>query len=256
MNEAPEQFSLWDPRSQTQRDLEFARRMECYFASSLGTTMDKLRSFTKFVPRQELSRFLAKHAMFQQVLEVHGHIVECGVFLGGGLTTWAQLSAIYEPYNHTRRVIGFDTFSGFVGVHEKDKGDNRESAVAGGYAAPAYDDLQECLALYNLNRPIGHIPRVELVAGDACQTISSYLEKQPQTLVALLYLDFDLFEPTKMAIETFLPRMPKGAVIAFDELNDAAWPGESLAVLETVGIRNLRIRRFPFTPMLSYAVLE
>jgi hypothetical protein len=256
MNEAPEQFSMLDPRNQTQRDLEYAQAMEGYFASSLGTTMDKLRNFTKFVPRQALSRFLAKHTMVQQVLEVHGHIVECGVFLGGGLTTWAQLSAIYEPFNHNRRVIGFDTFTGFVGVHDKDKGDNLECATAGGYAAPAYDDLQQCLALYNLNRPIGHIPRVELVAGDACQTISGYLEKQPQTVVALLYLDFDLFEPTKMAIETFLPRMPKGAVIAFDELNHAAWPGESLAVLETIGIRNLRIRRFPFTPMLSYAVLE
>jgi hypothetical protein len=72
----------------------------------------------------------------------------------------------------------------------------------------------------------------------------------------MLYLDFDVYEPTKVALETFLPRMPKGAILAFDELNQAAWPGETLAVLETVGLRNLRIQRFPYASGLSYAVLE
>jgi hypothetical protein len=45
-------------------------------------------------------------------------------------------------------------------------------------------------------------------------------------------------------------------VLAFDELNQAFWPGETLAVLETIGLRNLRIQRFPYMPQLSYAVLE
>ncbi len=75
-------------------------------------------------------------------------------------------------------------------------------------------------------------------------------------MVALLYLDFDLYEPTKIAIQTLLPRMPKGSLLVFDELDQAAWPGETLAVLETVGLHNLRIERFPFTPQLSFAVIE
>ncbi|EUA12076.1 putative dTDP-6-deoxy-L-hexose 3-O-methyltransferase [Mycobacterium kansasii 732] len=97
---------------------------------------------------------------------------------------------------------------------------------------------------------------MELVKGDAQQTIPAYLADNQHTVVALLYLDFDLFEPTLAAIRTFLPRMPKGAVLAFDELNQKYWPGETLAVLESAGIRNLRIRRFPFTPQISYAVLD
>lgn len=79
-----EQFSMLDPRHQTEKDLVFAREIEMYFSRSLGTNMDKLRNFTKFVPRQTLSLFLAKHAIFQKVLNVQGHIIECGVFLGGG----------------------------------------------------------------------------------------------------------------------------------------------------------------------------
>lgn len=251
-----EEFSMLIPHNQTENDVAFSRGMETYFSHSLGTNMDKLRNFAKFVPRQALSQFLAKNELFKHVVNIHGHIIECGVFLGGGLMTWAQLSAIYEPVNHVRRIVGFDTFTGFPAISEKDKGQNPDYAVTGGLATRAYEDLQEAIRLYDLNRPVGHIPRLELVVGDAIQTIPQYLQDNQHLVVALLYLDFDLFEPTRVALETFLPRMPKGALIAFDELDQAAWPGETLAVLETLGLRNLKVQRFPFTPQLSYAILE
>lgn len=255
-NKPSEQFSMLEPRRQAAHDLDFAAGMASYFERSVGTWMDKLRNFTKYVPRQELTRFLAKHAIFQRTVSIHGHIIECGVFLGGGLMTWAELSAIYEPVNYTRRVVGFDTFTGFPGFTDKDKGESPAYAQPGGLATHAYADLQECIRLYDLNRTIGHIPRVELVLGDATDTMPAYVQKNPHLVVSMLYLDFDSYAPTKVAIETFLPRMPKGAVLAFDELNDPAWPGETLAVLETIGVRNLRIERFPYMSQLSYAVLD
>ncbi len=61
-----------------------------------------------------------------------------------------------------------------------------------------------------------------------------FVAEHPHLLVSLLFLDLDLYEPTKVAIECFLPRMPKGAVIAFDELDNPMWPGETLALLESV----------------------
>ena len=251
-----ERFSMLDQSNQTESDRQVALDMEAYFTQSLGTNIDKLQNFPKFVTRQSLSLFLAKHELFQRVVGVHGHVMECGVFLGGGLMTWAQLSAIYEPYNHVRRIVGFDTFGGFKQLHAKDQGRNVSYAVEGGLAADAGDDIRRCISLYDLNRPIGHIPRVELVVGDASSTIPEYLAANSHLVVAMLYLDFDLYEPTKIAIESFRPRMPKGAIIAFDELNQAAWPGETRAVLETIGLGNLRIQRLPYTPQLSFAVLE
>jgi len=247
---------MLDPRMQTVNDREFAAGMERYFASSLGTNVDKLRNFAKYVPRQILAKFLARHELFGRILQIHGHIIECGVLLGGGLMTWAQLSALYEPVNHGRRIIGFDTFAGFPGLSEKDQGDNLAYATPSGLACPAYEDLRECIRLYDLNRPVGHIPRVELVAGDAMDTITEYVQNNRHLVVALLYLDFDLYEPTKLALETFVPRMPKGSVLAFDELNQAPWPGETLAVMETLGLRTLKIQCFPTAPPISYAVLE
>jgi hypothetical protein len=74
-------------------------------------------------------------------------------------------------------------------------------------------------------------------------------------VVSLLYLDVDLYEPTKVALETFVPRMPRGAVIVFDELNAQMFSGETLAVNDVIGLQNLRIERFPFDSYVSYCVL-
>jgi hypothetical protein len=70
-------------------------------------------------------------------------------------------------------------------------------------------------------------------------------------------MDFDIYEPTKIALKYFLPRMPKGAILAFDEINNPWWPGETLALLETMGdkFNNLEIKRFNFDPSISYIKL-
>lgn len=257
MNE--QAFTLRDHATQTDNDRLYRDSLSDYFASSKGDNLAKLENFSRFVPRQVLALFLAKNMLFEKILTVHGSIVECGVFMGGGLFTWAQLSAIYEPINHNRKIIGFDSFDGFPSVADNDLGIETQSEFAqkkiGGYRFDGLDELCEGVRLYDLNRSVGHIHKVELIKGDAVQTIPDYLNKNPHTVVSLLYLDFDLFEPTVAALRTFLPRIPSGGIIAFDELNQVKWPGETLAVLEEVGIRNLAIRRFPFTPALSYAVV-
>ena len=71
-----------------------------------------------------------------------------------------------------------------------------------------------------------------------------------------MFLDFDLYEPTKVAIENFLPRMPKGSIIAFDELDNPLWPGETLALLELTKLKKLKLERLDFDPYISYAIIE
>ncbi|MEK7560012.1 MAG: TylF/MycF/NovP-related O-methyltransferase [Patescibacteria group bacterium] len=246
---------IQEPSTTTQSEVEYRKNLELFFKNSEGSNIDKLLNFTKYVPRQALTKFISKYEIFQKVLNVQGSIFECGVYLGGGLMTWAQLSAILEPTNHQRKIVGFDTFSGFPSVSKKDNGKSVNSKK-GGYTIDSYEDLKKCIALYNSNRFIGHVPKVYLQKGDIVKTLPAYLKENPHTVVSLLYLDLDIFEPTKIAIELLLPRMPKGAIIAFDELNHENWPGETLAVLETVGIKNLRIVRVPFGNFTSFAVIE
>jgi hypothetical protein len=66
----------------------------------------------------------------------------------------------------------------------------------------------------------------------------------------------DLYEPTKAALQHFLPRMPKGSVIAFDELDNPIWPGETAALLDSLPINQINIQRLEWDPYIGYAVLE
>ena len=235
-------------KNYTAGEQEFFGELDSYWTGSGGTTVDKLTSFARFVPRQALATLLARERMFQKILNVHGHIVECGVYRGGGYLSWSHFSAIFEPYNHVRRVVGFDTFEGFPAVGDGDGDNDLPYKHAGGLATHAEQEVREAIRMHDLNRPLGHISRNELVIGDACKTIPHYVETNKHVVVALLYLDFDLYEPTKIAIETFWPRMPKGAILAFDELNQKLWPGETMALFDSIGIGSLRISRFEFNP--------
>jgi len=243
-------------KNQSKNDLDQFEALTDLFNTDPIDFVEKIEAFPKYISRQSMAKFLTKYEIFKKILNVNGSIVECGVLHGAGLLSWAKLSSILEPVNHTRKVIGFDTFEGFPSIHKKDRATNEFTGLKeGALAGSAYEHVQKAVDVYNLNRPLSHIPKVELVKGDLCKTAPNYLEENSHLVVSLLYLDVDLFEPTKIALETFLPRMPKGAVIVFDELNAKIFPGETLAVAESIGLNNLRIERFPFDSYVSYAVL-
>jgi hypothetical protein len=216
----------------------------------------KLENFPKYVRRQNLTRFLALYEIFKLALPVKGSIIECGVNHGFGIMSWAKFSAILEPVNLMRRVYGFDTFEGFPGISQQDRSAASEHVKEGDLAADVFDELKQLVEIYDSTRFIGHVNKVQLVRGDAIDTIPKFVADNPHLLVSLLYLDFDLYEPTKVALEHLLPRMPKGAVLAFDELDNPLWPGETLAMLEAHAKRPLRIQRMEFDPYIGYAILD
>lgn len=246
-----------DQKSQSKSDLGQFEAAAALFDADPASTIEKIEAFPKFVSRQAMAKFITKYEIFKQILEVNGSIVECGVLHGGGTLAWAKMSSIFEPANHLRKVIGFDTFGGFPSVTAEDtRTGSFHELRQGGLTGSPCDNVLKAIQVYDINRPINHIPKVELVQGDIATSGEAYLKANPHLVVALLYLDFDLYEPTKKAIELFAPRMPKGAIIAFDELNAKIFPGETSAVDETLGLRNLRIRRFTFDSYVSYAVME
>jgi hypothetical protein len=223
------------------------------FEASPDPTALKLGNPAIWAPRQDITKLLFRHHLFQQVLNVQGSIIECGVGHGGGLFAWLHFSAIHEPVNHQRTVIGFDTFEGFPALTEQDAASTSEHAHPGGLAVDSHDQILAAAAYHNANRPLPNITKLDLIRGDACDTIPEYVAANPHLLVSLLYLDFDLYEPTRVALEHFLPRMPAGALVAFDEVNIPDWPGETQALLDA-GVR-LRLQRVPWGPTTCYAVL-
>jgi len=242
---------------QTSTEINVINELCDSFERSRLSLAHRLMNFPRHVRRQDTARFLAKYEIFKKVLHIHGSVIECGVFCGGGLMAWNHFSAILEPYNHTRKIIGFDTFSGFPEIAEKDMQHGSSEHLHIGALQVSdniVEEIQSLIAIHDRNRPLGHIPKVELVAGDACQMIPKYIEDNPHLLVSLLYLDFDLYPPTKATLEYLYPRVVKGGIIAFDELNCSEFPGETIALLETLDLKHAELHRFPFDPYISYLV--
>ena len=192
-NRDPSRFT--EPTRTTQKEINYRKNIDNYFAKSIDSNVEKLQNFAKYVPTQDLRKFICRYELFKKILHVHGSIIECGVLYGGGLMTWAQLSEIFEPINHTRNIIGFDTFSGFVSLSDKDKTGTAFQGKKGGLALNNYEDLLDCIKLYDENRFLGHIQKVKLVKGDIKKSLPKYIKKNPHLVVSLLWLYLDIYAP-------------------------------------------------------------
>jgi len=205
-----------------------------------------------WIDRRTFTNILTKIELFNLAKNVQGSIVECGVYQGNGLSTYYHLSSILEPVAFNRKIIGFDTFEGFPGVSDSDLSfipDKHLSDVN-------FQRLVKAVEINDMNRNLGHIPKIELVKGDATKTIPQYLESHPELIISLLYLDFDIYEPTKIALKYLLHLVPKGGVVGFDELNQKKWQGESIAMKEALNLSRISLRKFEFDPHVSYFVVE
>ncbi len=239
----------------TPAEVEVGKNIERIFTECSDSIETKLQNFPKYVRRQHLKRFLAMYELFKLALPVKGSIIECGVFRGFGVMTWAKLSAMLEPENLTRRVYGFDTFEGFPTIGDKDRS-KFASPQVGELKSSSHAELLQLIEEYDRDRFLGHLPKVELIAGDLTNTAPAFIESNPHLVVSLLFIDCDLYDPTRAALRAFLPRMPKGAIVAFDELDNPIWPGETLAALEDDVLTGLRLRRFEWDPYIAYAMIE
>jgi len=234
--------------------------IEDHFLQTSGSISQKLQAFPRYVSRQQQAVYLYKWELFKQIQNVHGSILEFGVYMGSGLFSFASFSAILEPYNYQRRVIGFDTFSGFPGISDKDK--------SGQYASPELKiggfrvsethltDLEQSIEMFDSNRYINHLPKIELVPGDVLKTIPEFLKANPHTLISLLYLDLDLYEPTMAALTELYNRVVSGGIIAFDEINNPMWPGETEAFLEFFKNKAVTLKKFSFEPARCYFIKQ
>lgn len=207
-----------------------------------------------YLNRQTLSRIFFMQELYQKIIDVHGVIMEFGVRWGQNLALFSSFRGMYEPYNYNRKIIGFDTFAGFPEVHSKDGG----KITTGDYSVTDnYEEyLEKILKHHQSESPIAHMKKFEIIKGDATKTIHEYLQKHPETIVALAYFDFDIYLPTRECLVAIKDRMPKGSILAFDELNYPEMPGETLAFHEVFGIDKYAIKRSPLAPVPSYIIID
>lgn len=226
--------------------------MEHYLNNPIPN-LDLLLNFSLFMNKMALSRLLFFNEIYKKILNIHGVIMEFGVYWGRDLTLLQNLRGIYEYSNFNRKIIGFDTFEGLKGFNpEKDgnKGKNGDFSVPESYV----NYLEKVLQYHEQECPISHIKKYELIKGDVKETLPIYLKKHPETIISLAYFDMDIYEPTKRCLELIQPYLIKGSIIAFDEVNDNRFPGETLALKEVLGLNNIKLNRIGHEPVPSYII--
>jgi hypothetical protein len=209
-----------------------------------------------FLESKNLARILFMDFIYRQIIDVQGVVMDLGTRFGHNMALFAAMRGIYEPFNRHRKIIGFDTFTGFPSISAQD-GDS-DLMVPGRLAVSEdYEQyLSRIMYLHEHANPLAHIKKYEICKGDATEEMEKYFERHPETIVALVYFDFDLYEPTQKCLEMIRPRLAKGSILAFDELNDPDSPGETVALMETFGLNNIRLKRFPYASRVSYFIVE
>ena len=235
---------------------EVFRSFTDHFRASPLPDDEILPNLGMFLTSKALSRILFFYEIYKKIINTHGIVAEFGVRWGQTLSIMSALRGIFEPFNRHRKIVGFDTFSGFVGLCDKD-GKLCQCEDGSFSVPPHYEDyLGHLLALQEKLNPISHLTKFELVKGNALETVPAYLDKHPETIISLAVFDFDIYEPTRATLEAIRPYLCRGSILVFDELCDDIFPGETIALREILGLNRVSIRRFPMTARISYLEIE
>lgn len=204
----------------------------------------------------QLAKILYLNELYERVVPLPGIVVEFGIWWGANLALLESFRAVYEPYNWTRKVVGFDTLKGYPSIAPED-GSSAHAKVGGYTVSENYEDyLSRMLDAHEADNVMAHIKKYGLVKGDVVETVDSYFESNPETIIALAYFDLALYEPTKKCLQAIRPHLMRGSIIAMDELNSRDFPGETIALKEVIGLDKCTIMRSRFLPDRSYIIVD
>jgi len=182
-------------------------------------------SFNNFILSQDTKVFgklLARTLLMEQVKDLPGDIVECGVFKGTGMLTFLKIKHFLCP-NSGKKVIGFDFFNSeklvgsLSGIDKEAMGtlfDKRNYKHEDDHVQLFGDFVKSCGFEDH---------EFELVAGDITKTAHDYVRDRPGFRISLLYIDLDLDIPTYEALSAMWDRVVKGGIVVFDEYAFHKW---------------------------------
>ena len=247
--------TLVNSKIEKELNIKLAEKAKNFLSNHKEPSWNKNNSFL-FSNRQTISRLLYINKLYEKIIDVPGVICEFGVHYGGNLPLLTNLRGIHEPYNYTRKIFGFDTFTGF-----KNDFTNAEIKIGwrqGDYGLPKNYEffLDQVLKIHEFNAPIAHKKKYELIKGDVKKTFPKFLKKNSQLLISLAFFDLDLYKPTKFLLNKIIKLMPKGGIIAFDDINNSDFPGETEAFKEVIGLNKFKIHKDKNNPQQTWVQIK
>lgn len=230
-----------------------ALAIENYTETSTG----RLRHYFKFIR--------------DNVNAIDGDIYEFGVFRGKSLISVAIL---LKKLGSSKKVFGFDSFSGFPGYHENDSLDvfkfnqgmhfdpslvedanllkklrelachelisKKNISSSSDFSKTSYDYIQQRIKDYELDN-------VVIVQGDFKDTVNQFFSSNKPTVFAS-NMDCDLYESYLISLKNVWPRMSVGGYIHLDEYYSLKFPGAKIACDEFFSLNGIKPIQCPRRP--------
>ena len=162
-----------------------------------------------------------------------GAFVECGVWRGGSMMSAAY--TMIKQQRNDRHMFLLDTYSGMTqpGALDKDYDDKSAADVLGEKKDTTQKDNYWCVAdlgdvKHNVLSTGYPAEKFHFIKGDVRDTLCN-VENLPGS-IALLRLDTDWYESTRMELEILYPRLIPGGVLIIDDYGH--WAGAKKAVDE------------------------
>jgi hypothetical protein len=211
--------------------------------------------FNDFIMSSDLKVFgklLARTLLFQQVKDVPGDIIECGVFKGSGLFTFLKLKRYFCP-NTYKKVIGFDFFDSKK-LTESLSAQDKQTMTLLFEERNFSHDISYKTFLEKKFVECGFLDHeFELIQGDISKSVLSFVENRPGAKISLLYLDLDLEIPTYDTLNSLWDRVSSGGIVVFDEYAYHNW-SESIGVDKFFKDKNVKIKSLDFVAPSAYVV--
>ncbi len=226
------------------------------FKASPLSEDDLLFNLGLYVRSSLLVKFLVMNQMYERIKDLPGHIVEFGVWYGQNIVLMENLRAIHEPFNKQRKIIGFDTFSGYTNMSPLDKKSEvwKENSYDTNVDYVSY--LKELVGVHEGCNILGHLKgNHELVVGDVTETVPQYFKAHPEALIAFAFFDIGIYKPTKVALEYVVKNMVPGGIILMDEMTWPEAPGEAIAFKEVFKDIKYKIEKCVHYPSKSIVTI-
>ena len=212
---------------------------------------DSFNSFILSEDRRVFSKLISRALLYNEVKDIPGDIVECGVFKGTGLYTFLKLKGLYNP-NSSKKVVGFDFFDTNQLISSiSNKTDKEAMDVLFKERNFTHEtSFKEYLSTKLIQDGFLNTD-FELVNGDLSITSKEYSENNPGFKISLMYMDVDLEEPTYNALNNLWDNVTKGGIIVFDEYGYNKW-SESKGVDRFIEEKNIEIKSLNYMCPTAY----
>ena len=194
--------------------------------------VERLQPYTKSTPQRMASMYEALLTIDEEGIE--GDVIECGVWRGGNI----MMARLLSPERHCWL---YDTFDGMPEPHHEFDFKRPYKDKLGEKAIDRYNAKMnggtkwDAVSLAEVQKSFEDLELIDKTFWIEGNIKEAMLDGVQPKEIAILRLDMDWYEPTKIALENLYPSLVKGGFLIIDDYGH--WMGCKKAVDEYFGIK-------------------